>query len=43
LKWLAADWALTKRRMTQRVQFLRNYLYLRQRGFTRAMAWNSAR
>ena len=43
LKQLAADWALTKRRMAQRALFLRNYLYLRRRGFTRAMAWNSAR
>ena len=42
LTLLAGDWALTKRRMAQRAQFIRNYLYLRSRGFTRNGAWRSA-
>lgn len=39
---LAADWALTKKRMAQRCLFARNYVYLRRRGLSRAVAWHSA-
>ena len=42
LKLLAADWALTKRRMKQRVRFIRDYLYLRQCWLSHSTAWIAA-
>lgn len=36
---LATDWRLTKKRHRDRITRLRNYHYLRARGFSRRAAW----